>query len=342
MTFDGGTVTAHYTIDYTQARQAAAQIKALYQGIQQGANSGAAIRAPAGAGDLAAVYVRQQQAAARLEAQQSTLARARGEDTGATALLAQAQERLMALLVRENLTFEQTIAVSRQLASVQTQVARSSAQAAAQQSQHTSVQTQATRAAQQSAGAAQQFGESFKSGLLGIVGPVAVASTAIGGLTSVVRSFGDAFVFKATLDASSASLKSALTGFRDVGATIAEAAQFGRQFNITQEQTNSILASSIDVLKQSSGSVTELETALLRLQTRDVSKPISEAARAVRELQSGDVTSIKELFNVPAKDALEMKNAIAGGADSIQVLTAWLVLLELLVSVLDAETVAVF
>lgn len=185
------------------------------------------------------------------------------------------------------------------------------------------VETQAARLAN-SGSYVQQFGQSAASSLASIAGPAALATAAIGGVIAVGQSFADAFTFKATLDANAASLQSALTGFRDVGATTAEAAQFGRQFNITQAQTNSILTSSIDVLKQSSGSVTQLETALLRLGTRDVSKPISEAARAVRELAAGDVTSIKELFNVPAKDALAMKNAIAGGADAIQVLTAWL------------------
>ena len=121
-----------------------------------------------------------------------------------------------------------------------------------------------------------------------------------------------------------ASIKSQLSGFRDVDATYTEAIQFGRQYNITQQQTNDILSSSTDILRGSTSSVSQLETALIRLQSRDVSKPISEASRALRELASGDVTSIKELFNIPAKDALAMRNEIIAGGDALQVLTSYL------------------
>jgi hypothetical protein len=168
------------------------------------------------------------------------------------------------------------------------------------------------------------FVDAFKQGLFGFVAPAAVASAALGALQATVQSFVDAFNFKANLDATTASIKSQLNGFRDVNATYNEAIAFGRQYNITQQQTNDILSSSTDILRSSKSSVSQLETALIRLQSRDVSKPISEASRALRELSSGDVTSIKELFNVPAKDALKMRDAILAGGDAVQVLLAWL------------------
>lgn len=158
---------------------------------------------------------------------------------------------------------------------------------------------------------------SMASGMLGL-------GTALSVTTALANSFVEAFKFQANLDATTASIKAQLEGFRDANATYAEAIEFGRRFNITQEETNKILLSSVGSLRTSTASVAELETALIRLQSKDVSKPISEAARALAELESGDVTSIKELFRVSAKDALAMRDAIVAGGDSVQVLTAYL------------------
>lgn len=180
------------------------------------------------------------------------------------------------------------------------------------------------RTQQTGVGVAQQFGDSLKDGMLSVIGPAALATAAIAGATRVAGSFVEAFNFKADLDAGTTAIKSQLEGFRNVNATYAEAIEFGRRYQITQQQTNDILGSSTDILRTSKASVSQLEEALIRLQSRDVSKPISEAARALRELSSGDVTSIKELFNVPAKDALRMRDEIVAGGDAVLVLTKYL------------------
>lgn len=230
-----------------------------------------------------------QQAQARLEV-------AQGNAAGAA-------ERLRTALAQQSTTSVQTINAQRQLVSVENQLAQSS-----------SGLGNALRTA----------GSSAQSSLLGMVGPAAAATAGITALIGVAQSFEDAFKFKATLDSTTASIRSQLDGVRDANAVYAQAQAFGRQYNITQEETNNILSSSTDILKTSSSSVSELETALIRLQSRDVSKPISEASRALRELQAGDVTSIKELFNVPAKDALAMRNEIVAGGDAVKVLTGYL------------------
>lgn len=177
---------------------------------------------------------------------------------------------------------------------------------------------------QNGSSAAAEFGGAFKSGLLGIVGPAAAATAALGALTAVGQSFVDAFNLKAQLDSTTASINSQLGSVRNMSTVWAEAAATGSKYRITQAETNEILSNSVDVLRTSSASVGDLEIALLRLGSRDPSKPISEAARALRELNSGDTATIKELFNIGAADALKMKNEIQGGADAVQVLTAFL------------------
>lgn len=290
----------------------------------------------------AAAYTRLQRSQAALELQQARIARGQGDVARAAALEAQAQARLTSELQAQTRVTTQSIAIERQLATAQQQSARAAQQAAQQQAQVAALKAQQTaqiiaRAEQQGAqsrvalpviGRSNDFGtqalDSFKSGLLGIAGPAAAATAAIGALTATAQSFKEAFVFKAALDATTASVKSQLDGFRNVSQTYAEATAFGRQYNITQEQTNSILQSSVGSLRTSSAGVAQLETALIRLQSKDVSKPLSEAARALAELESGDVTSIKELFRVSAKDALGMRDAIVAGGDSVLVLTEYL------------------
>ncbi len=164
----------------------------------------------------------------------------------------------------------------------------------------------------------------FKSGLLGIVGPAAIVGGALTVLSGTVETLKQAFTFKAELDATNLAIQTNLEGVRDSGAVFQDAAKFADKYRLTQKETSEILASSTDILRVSTASVGDLEASLLRLQSRDVSKPISEAARALRELNSGDVTSIKELFNVPAAEALRMKNEIAAGGDAVQVLNSFL------------------
>lgn len=166
--------------------------------------------------------------------------------------------------------------------------------------------------------------DQFKSGLLGIVGPAAVAGAAITALGATVQSFKNAFTFKAELDATTRAITTNLEGIRDQGAVFREAQQFADRYRLTQKETTEILANSTDILRSSSASVSDLESSLLRLQSRDPSKPISEAARALRELNSGDTTTIKELFNISANDANRMKNEIAAGGDAVAVLNGYL------------------
>lgn len=185
-------------------------------------------------------------------------------------------------------------------------------------------QTQLVTIQNRNGGLAQQFGESLKGSFLSILGPAALATAAIATVKGAVESFKDAFTFKVELDKTNESIAAQLAGVRDSGRVFEEARQFAERYKITQAETSQILQNSVGVLRTSSSSVGDLEAALLRLQSRDPSKPISEASRALRELASGDVKTIKDVFNIGAADALRMKNEIAGGADAVQVLTRFL------------------
>jgi hypothetical protein len=171
---------------------------------------------------------------------------------------------------------------------------------------------------------AQQYGQAVSSSLTSIIGPAALVTGAIAGLKRAFDSFGEAFTFATNLAASKRAIDAQLTSVRDSGTVWNEAAAFASKYKITNADMTSTIQASVSVMRLSTASTTDLLTTLSRLQVLAPEKPISEAARALRELATGDVTSVKELFNIGAKDALRMKNEIQGGADAVSVLSKYL------------------
>jgi hypothetical protein len=177
---------------------------------------------------------------------------------------------------------------------------------------------------QNGSNAAQQFGSAMKSGLLGIVGPAALASAAIGGVIAVAGSFKDAFLLKAQLDATTASINAQLKGVRDTGQVYAEAAAFAKEFKLTQQETTEAIAASIGVMRTSKAGVEDILSVLARLQVLSPEQSLQEAAVAVKALASGDTTSLVTRFEVGRDKANQMKQEIQGGADAVQVLNRFL------------------
>ena len=309
--YDAGSAAAKYLIDYSQAEQAAKKIRELWQGIAQsqaqasrggGGSSGVAAAARA-TGDASAANLRYANSLAAVQ-------RAQGNLNG----VAQSYRDVLATLTPGTIAYNNALA---KLVNTENQIAKVGKGGLGPPLPR-------TFAGFTDGEAAKEFSDGIKNGLLGIVGPAAIASAAIGGVQRAAQSFKDAFAFKSDLDATTRAITTNIGETRNSGRVFAEAAAFADKYRLTQRETADILAASTDTLRTSTASVGDLESALLRLQSRDVSKPVSEAARALRELQSGDVTSIKELFNVPAKEALRMRDEIVAGGDAVKVLNDYL------------------
>lgn len=261
--------------------------KAIGQGIGSGSQKAAS-------GALAL-----QSAQARLEAQQGNLAGA--------------ADRLRNALAQVGTTTVQSVNAQRQLLAVETQLATG-----------TSALGGHFKSLEGSIGAVGGAIGGLPGQLLTIGSGIGIISAAAGAAVSVVNSFGEAFKFKAELDATTNSIRLQLQGVRDSNQVFAEGQQFAQKYGLTQQELTDSIQSSIGVMRASNATTTDLLTTLSRLQVLAPEKPISEAARALRELQSGDTTSIKELFNIAAKDANRMKAEIQGGADAVAVLSAFL------------------
>lgn len=246
---------------------------------------------------------------------------------GGTKALTAAQVAQITAAQRLATETQKTASASQRLQTEEQKTARETANAAAAQDRAALSALRLAQAQEKAAhgsGLTAQFADAIKSSFLGILGPAALVATALGAATAAAQSFGDAFKFKADLDATNLSIQTNLNSVRDSAAVFREAERFADRYRLTQKETSDILSNSTDILRTSTSGVAQLEAALLRLQSRDVSKPISEAARALRELNSGDTTTIKEVFNVSADQANRMKAEIQGGRDAVQVLTDYL------------------
>lgn len=295
MTYDSGTGVAKYLLDISQVKRAAAELRAIFTGIRQqetqigrggaGGGGGAFTQQSAAARRALADFERLERQYNAVRDSEIRAARAAGDHAKALQLIDAQLRSAQPNTVRYNNLLAQQAQVQRQAAA---------------------------------------NGGLLKDQLLGMVGPAALVAGGLAVATRAVQSFAGAFTFKAQLDATKESIEAQLAGVRDSGRVFREAQAFADRYRLTQAQTTEILQNSVGVLRTSASSVGDLEAALLRLQSRDPSKSIGDASRALRELASGDTQTIKEVFNVGAQDARRMKEEIAGGADAVQVLTRFL------------------
>lgn len=308
MTYDAGKAVASYQIDTAQAEAAAQRIRQIWQGIAQSqqtfgsGGSGGQRALPAGQ-DLAAQYTAQQRAAAQLEATQSRLARAQGDTAGSAALLGQAEQRLLALLQRENLTFEQSIAVQKQLAGVQTQIAKGS---------------------QQSGTFAQQFGDSLRSSFLGIVGPAALATAAIGAVYKTVQgaqqSVADALQLRETKN----SLAAVAGDTRTYTSILKEARDQQVLFGGSLQENISGLQGLAVVARASGADLATLIDFQRRLTTLDPEQGATGAKIALNEALSGNVASLSRRFEIPKAQLQQLNDATIPVSQRLQALDEFL------------------
>lgn len=174
------------------------------------------------------------------------------------------------------------------------------------------------------ASAAEGYGSALAGGLTSIVGPAAVAAAAIGAVVGVAGSFVEAFKFGAELESTTKSIEIQLRGVRDSGQAFAEAREYAEKYKLTQQETNEAMIASIPVIRNSQASLEDILGVFDRLQIRQPGKTFADAARALGELQAGQVVSIEHMFNVPANDANRMKKEIEDGGDAVQVLSQYL------------------
>lgn len=188
------------------------------------------------------------------------------------------------------------------------------------------IQSQIARLDQQAAkmkeggGIAQKFAGELASMGTSLVG----VGAAIGGAVAIFDSFKKAFDFKASLDATTSAVNIQLRGVRDSGQVWQEASAYAQRYKLTQEETANAVRASVAIFRNSTASVSDTLSVLQRLTVLAPGKSIEDAAFSVKELASGDITSLAEQFDVSRKKAYEMRDAINNGADVVSVLSKYL------------------
>jgi hypothetical protein len=147
---------------------------------------------------------------------------------------------------------------------------------------------------------------------------------AVGVATTLISSFADAFTFKANLDASRASIDVLLQGVRNAPAVFAEANAYAAKYKLTQDEMTGALNASTMIMRQSSAPTQQILNVMQRLTVLNPAENIQGAAFSIKELASGDITSIAERFNVSRAAANKMKAEILAGGDAVKILDQYL------------------
>jgi len=185
-------------------------------------------------------------------------------------------------------------------------------------------QTQLVNIQNRGAGIAAEFGSAFKSNLLGILGPLALVTGGIAALRAGLNAAEEGFKLNAQIDATTQSIALQLQGVRSSGIALQQANAYATRYKLTQEDMTDAIAASIPVTRASKAPLDEILGVFDRLRIRQPGKTFGDAARALGELQAGQVVSLEKIFNVLPDDANRMKKEIQGGADAVQVLSTYL------------------
>ena len=300
--FDAGTASAKYLLDVSQPRKAAAELRQLFASIKA---DGAALGrggAAGGAGGIDAAQSRAAKTAAQVATEQQRAALVAGR---------LATEQQKAALVLANTEKAQTNAARSALALQQAQ--QRAARAATDPVLPRSLERFGPQALDQ-----------IKSGLLGVVGPAAVAGAALGVVAGAAERTRQAFIFATELEQSRRSITTLIGATRDSGRVFQEAAAFGQRYAFTQREITDALQASTQILKVSNASTEDTLGALSRLAVLNPAEGIQGAAFALRELASGDVTSFVDRFNQSRDSAYALRDAIRSGVDPVVALAGFL------------------
>lgn len=165
-----------------------------------------------------------------------------------------------------------------------------------------------------------QAAQSSKSGLGGLVGTIGGGIAAVAGFSKAVGLMSDGLNLVGTLDASRRTLGTLLGSVERGNQVYADAIKFGERYGFTQQEIASSTAAAALIIKNSTQPTEKILEVLGRLAALNPAEGIDGATVALKELASGDITSIVERFNLSRDAARAMKNEIAAGADPVRTL----------------------
>ncbi len=163
-------------------------------------------------------------------------------------------------------------------------------------------------------------------------------STALGGLSVVLGKAKEGFELRAALDETRRNAGALFENVQRGNQVFKEAIAFGRQFGFTQREAANAVQGLAIVMKNSTSSTQKQLEVTARLLTLNREEDFGGAARAISELQAGQVTSIVQRFNLSRNAANALKKEIAGGKDAFLALDAVLTKMGVTADILAQRT----
>ena len=154
----------------------------------------------------------------------------------------------------------------------------------------------------------------------GLVTKLTGLAAGFASVSVIAGKFVEGFNLVATLDQNRRTLGTLLGDVEKGNKVYQEAIAFGQKFGFTQQEIASSAAAASGILKNTNQTTEQTLAVLARLASLNPAEGIEGATVALKELASGDIVSLAERFNVSKQAANEMKQAIADGADPVQVL----------------------
>jgi len=151
-------------------------------------------------------------------------------------------------------------------------------------------QTQLATIQNRGAGLAREFGGAFKSSILGVIGPLALLTGGVALLRKGLDAAEEGFKLNASIEATTQSIQIQLRGVRDSGIALQQANVYATRYKLTQEEMTDAIAASIPVTRQSKAPLDEILGVFDRLRIKQPGKTFGDAARALGELQAGQVS----------------------------------------------------
>lgn len=173
-------------------------------------------------------------------------------------------------------------------------------------------------AAQNRASLSAQFTGSLKEGLLGIVGPAALAAGAIAAVGGAITGVADAARDALSLQQTSAGLRIAAGSAQ----TYADALEIARRnqvlFGGTVEENRAALIGLANISRTSGVALTSIDEVVRQLKASDPAATFEDASIALREFLSGDITSLAERFELPRSALRELADESVSSEEKLR------------------------
>lgn len=180
--------------------------------------------------------------------------------------------------------------------------------------------------------------QQFSGSVLGVLGPLGVATTATAAFLATVNRVQEGFNLQASFEQTRASL-AAITGSQDrANQAFSEGEAFADRYKFRLSEINTALGSLGPLMNTSTTATAKQLEVLARLQALAPGKTFADAAFSAKELASLDYTSISEQFNISKSAAAALRDEIAAGGDVFQVLDKYLNDIGVSTQVLETRT----